>query len=78
MIDDIAVFTQNMPRREWLLRCQDGDLNLAVFSIEANGGTVDIVSPTGEFFSLRQRDIVEFEAAFTAALAQAATDLTTP
>jgi hypothetical protein len=78
MAGDLSVFTHDLPRREWLVRCQDSNLDLAVCSIEANDGKVEIISPEGTPFTLTEREIADFYAALDAAVAQAADDLTTP
>ena len=78
MTSDLSVFTHDSPRREWLVRCQDSNLDMAVCSIEANDGKVEIISPEGAPFTLTEREIADFYAALDAAVTQAAEDLTHP
>ncbi|MCU1681843.1 MAG: hypothetical protein JWQ81_2582 [Amycolatopsis sp.] len=70
----LSVFTEDSPRREWLLRCQDSDLRLGVCGVEANNGEIGIAGPGGEYFTLQHRNIVEFRTALDAAITQAVAD----
>ncbi|MFC4080888.1 hypothetical protein [Amycolatopsis samaneae] len=63
------------PRREWLVRCQDTDLLLAVCGVEANNGTLGISGPDGEYFSLQAGQIPLFQQALSAAITQVADDV---
>lgn len=64
-----------LPRREWLLRCNDNNTNLAVCSICVNDGDIEIVSPEVDIITLEPAQIAEFHRALHAAIELAETDL---
>ncbi|MFD9890667.1 hypothetical protein ACFWY9_15080 [Amycolatopsis sp. NPDC059027] len=65
------------PRREWLVRCSDGDRRTGVCSVEANKGSLGVCGPDGALIALSGREIIDFRAALDAAIAQVEEDLRT-
>jgi hypothetical protein len=64
-------------RREWLLRCSDDSLALAVCSIVVDKGNIEIVGPTDDAIVLCWSEIAEFHAALHEAIERAEADLRT-
>jgi hypothetical protein len=62
-------------RREWLLRCSDDNLDLAVCSIIVDKGMIEIVGPADDVIVLCWSEIADFHAALHEAIELAETDL---
>jgi hypothetical protein len=60
-----------LPRREWLLRCTDNDLDLTTCAICVNDGAIEIISADDTIIRLERSQIADFHEAFQSALALA-------
>ncbi|MBP2339856.1 hypothetical protein JOF41_006034 [Saccharothrix coeruleofusca] len=68
--------TRRAEKREWLIRCTDLGDRPGVCAISVSDGTVEITGPDGDLaFALEHDHILEFRAAFDAAIARAGADL---
>jgi hypothetical protein len=64
------------PKREWLLRCHDSDLDLACCSIVVEHGKIEIICPDNQDqLVLGPVQIADFHAALHEAITLAETDL---
>jgi hypothetical protein len=64
-----------LPKREWLLRCSDGDRTLSTCSICVNDGAIEIITADNRIIELDGSHIAEFHEAFQSAIQLADADL---
>lgn len=63
------------PKREWLLRCSDNNLDLTVCSICVSNGDIEIIGPETDLISLSPGQTADFHAALHEAIELAEADL---
>lgn len=72
---DQDVFEAPSPKREWLVRCENGDGVPAVCAIAVNRGDIELTGPDDGLLTLTPSDLVEFRDALVAAFSQATADI---
>lgn len=72
---ETTLIKSETPRREWLVRCSDNDLKLAVCAVCVSSGEVEIYSPDEDRIVLDRSQIADFHAALHEAIDLAETDL---
>lgn len=71
-----AGIAERTPRREWLLRCEDGRGELAICAIEVCAGEIEVIGPNEQvLFNLESSEIAAFRSALDEAIAVAEGDL---
>ncbi|RZS32765.1 hypothetical protein EV193_111150 [Herbihabitans rhizosphaerae] len=74
-MDGMSRIQPENPKREWLVRCEDGGGDLAVCAITVSRGTIELFGPDDEQTTLSGSHIADYRQALDEAIAQAEHDL---